>query len=52
MILGIMNVPLMVAVAVVIALEKLLPWGNWIARFVGIVGIVGGIAIAISGRGI
>ena len=52
LILGIMNIPLMVAVALVIALEKLLPWGNWIARVVGIAGIVGGIVIALSGRGI
>jgi len=52
LILGIMNIPLMVAVALVIAMEKLLPWGNWVARVVGVAGIVGGIAIAVSGRGI
>jgi predicted metal-binding membrane protein len=50
LVLGIMNIPLMIGVAVVIALEKLLPWGNKIAKFVGIAAIVGGATIVLSAR--
>lgn len=46
LVLGVMNLAAMVAVAVVIALEKLLPRGEWLARAAGLVAIVAGIIIA------
>ena len=53
LVLGVMNLAAMVAVAVVIALEKLLPRGEWLARAAGLVAIVAGIIIAaLSVRGL
>jgi predicted metal-binding membrane protein len=46
LVLGVMNLAAMVAVAVVIALEKLLPRGQWLARAAGLVAIGAGIIIA------
>jgi predicted metal-binding membrane protein len=46
LVLGVMNLAAMVAVAVVIALEKLLPRGEWLARAAGLVAIVAGVIIA------
>jgi predicted metal-binding membrane protein len=46
LVLGIMNLTVMVAVAVVIALEKLLPRGEWLARATGAAAIVAGVVIA------
>lgn len=53
LVLGVMNLAAMVAVAVVIALEKLLPRGERLARAAGLVAIVAGIIIAaLSVRGL
>jgi predicted metal-binding membrane protein len=46
LVLGVMNLTVMVAVAVVIALEKLAPRGDWLARAVGLAAIAAGAAIA------
>jgi predicted metal-binding membrane protein len=46
LVLGVMNLTVMVAVAVVIALEKLLPKGEWLARAIGLASIVAGLVIA------
>lgn len=46
LVLGVMNLTVMAAVAVVIALEKLFARGVWLARVVGAVAIVAGIIIA------
>jgi len=45
--LGVMDLRLMIAVAGVIAAEKLLPWGAVVARVVGVVAIVAGVALAV-----
>ncbi|MDB5354022.1 MAG: putative metal-binding integral rane protein [Phycisphaerales bacterium] len=42
LVLGIMGIPVMVAVAAVIALEKLIPCGQWVARLTGVAAIAGG----------
>ena len=42
--LGVMSLPVMIAVAAVIALEKLLPHGRWVARITGALAIGGGAA--------
>jgi predicted metal-binding membrane protein len=42
-VLGIMSIPVMVAVAAVIALEKLIPRGEWVARLTGVAAIGGGL---------
>lgn len=44
-VLGVMSFPLMIAVATVIAAEKLVPRGNWIAIGVGILSILAGAAM-------
>lgn len=44
LVLGVMDLRLMAAIAIVIAVEKLLPAGLWIAKVVGIVAILGGLA--------
>jgi predicted metal-binding membrane protein len=44
--LGVMNIPVMIAVALVIALEKLLPRGLVVARATGVAAMLGGILIA------
>ena len=46
LVLGVMNLSVMVAVAVVIAMEKLLSRGVWFARAIGFAAISGGIIIA------
>jgi len=46
LVLGVMNLTVMVAVAVVIALEKLLPGGEWLARAIGLAAIAAGVIIA------
>ena len=46
LVLGVMNLTVMVGVAVVIALEKLLPRGEWLARTVGLAAIAAGVIIA------
>jgi predicted metal-binding membrane protein len=46
LVLGVMNLMVMVAVAVVIALEKLLPGGPWLARVIGVAAIVAGVVMA------
>ena len=46
LVLGVMNLTVMIGVALVIALEKLLAKGEWIAKATGVAAIVGGIAIA------
>jgi len=48
---GVMNLPLVAALAVSVALEKLAPGGVWIARAVGGVLIVAGIWILVAGIG-
>jgi len=51
LVLGVMNLTAMVAVAVVIALEKLLPRGERLARAVGLAAIAAGVIItALSAR--
>lgn len=44
--LGVMNLPVMIAVALVIALEKLVPRGLLVARMTGVMVIAGGLVIA------
>ena len=46
LVLGVMNLAAMAAVALVIALEKLLPRGEWVARITGGAAILGGLVIA------
>jgi predicted metal-binding membrane protein len=46
LVFGVMNLTVMVAVAVVIALEKLLAKGEWVAKATGVAAIVAGVAIA------
>jgi predicted metal-binding membrane protein len=46
LVLGVTNLAVMVAVAVVIALEKLLSKGEWLARAAGLAAIAAGIIIA------
>jgi predicted metal-binding membrane protein len=41
-VVGVMNLPLVAVLALAVAAEKLTPWGNWIARGVGIALILGG----------
>ncbi|MBI2681897.1 MAG: DUF2182 domain-containing protein [Acidobacteriales bacterium] len=46
LVLGVMNLSVMVAVAVVIALEKLAPKGEWLAKVTGVAAIAAGAVIA------
>lgn len=46
LVLGVMNLPVMVLVGIVIALEKLIPRGEVVARVSGTVSILGGLALA------
>ena len=46
LVLGVMNLTVMLAVAVVIALEKLLSNGGWIAKAVGLAAIAAGVVIS------
>jgi predicted metal-binding membrane protein len=46
LVFGVMNLTVMVAVAVVIALEKLLAKGKWVAKATGVAAIVAEVAIA------
>jgi predicted metal-binding membrane protein len=48
LVLGVMSLPVMIAVAVVIALEKLIPRGEWIARATGVAAIALGITLAMK----
>jgi predicted metal-binding membrane protein len=45
--LGVMNLGVMTAVALVIALEKLLPRGEWVAKATGVCAILGGIFVVV-----
>ena len=47
LVLGVMNLGVMVAVAVVIALEKLLARGEWVAKATGVVTIAAGLIIVV-----
>ena len=47
LLLGVMNLGVMIAVALVIALEKLSVKGEWVAKATGVAAIIAGIAIAI-----
>jgi predicted metal-binding membrane protein len=46
LVLGVMNLPVMVAVAIVIALEKLLTRGEWLAKATGLAAIALGIVLS------
>lgn len=46
LVLGVMNLTVMLAVAVVIALEKLLSKGGWVAKAVGLASIAAGVVIS------
>jgi predicted metal-binding membrane protein len=46
LVLGVMNLTVMVAVAVVITLEKLLSKGEWVAKVAGLAAIAAGVVIA------
>jgi predicted metal-binding membrane protein len=46
LVLGVMNIPVMAGVAVVIALEKMLPWGDLVAKITGAAAVLGGIFMA------
>jgi predicted metal-binding membrane protein len=46
LVLGVMNLTVMVTVAVVIAVEKLLPRGEWLAKAAGLAAILAGVIIA------
>jgi predicted metal-binding membrane protein len=48
LVLGAMNLAVMVIVGVVIALEKLIPRGELVARAVGAASILGGVALAVG----
>jgi predicted metal-binding membrane protein len=48
LVLGVMNLAVMVAVAMVIALEKLISRGELVARIAGVASILGGIILAAS----
>ena len=48
LVLGVMNLGVMIAVALVIALEKVLPRGEWVARSSGAAAILGGVFIAVK----
>ena len=50
-VVGVMNLPLVAMLALAIAAEKLTPWGEWIARGVGIVLILGGGWVLAAGVG-
>jgi predicted metal-binding membrane protein len=45
LVLGIMSLAAMIAVGLVITLEKLLPFGPWVARAAGAAAVVGGVWI-------
>jgi predicted metal-binding membrane protein len=45
-VLGVMNLTVMIVVAIVIALEKLLVHGEWVAKATGFAAIVGGLVMA------
>jgi predicted metal-binding membrane protein len=45
-VLGVMNLTVMLAVAIVIALEKLLVHGEWVAKATGFAAIAGGLVMA------
>jgi len=47
LVLGVMSLGVMVAVAVVITLEKLVPRGEWVAKAAGVASIAAGVAIAV-----
>ena len=47
LVLGVMNLTAMVAVAIVIALEKMLARGEWLARAAGVAAIAAGVIIAV-----
>ena len=47
LVLGVMSVPVMVAVAAVIAFEKLLARGELVARLAGVAAILGGVALIV-----
>lgn len=47
LVLGVMNLIVMVAVAVVIALEKLVPRGMWLARATGLAAIAAGLVLTV-----
>ncbi len=51
LVLGVMNLTVMVAVAVMIALEKLLPRGVWLARAIGLVAIAAGVVMVVLSVG-
>lgn len=46
LVLGVMNLSVMVAVAIVIALEKMLSKGEWVAKATGVAAIAAGVIIA------
>jgi predicted metal-binding membrane protein len=48
---GVMNLPLVAALALSVALEKLAPGGAWIARAIGGILIITGIWILVAGTG-
>ena len=48
LVLGVMNLSVMVTVAVVIALEKLLSKGEWVAKVTGVAAIAAGGVIVIQ----
>ncbi len=48
LVLGVMNLAVMVIVGVVIALEKLVPRGELVARITGSAAILCGFALAVS----
>jgi predicted metal-binding membrane protein len=47
LVLGVMNLAAMIVVAVVIALEKLVARGEWLAKVVGLAAMTAGVIIAI-----
>ncbi len=46
LVLGVMNLTVMIVVAIVIALEKLLARGQWVAKAIGVAAIAAGLAMA------
>jgi predicted metal-binding membrane protein len=45
---GVMNIAWIAALALIVAGEKLLPFGQWLARAIGLALIAGGLVLVVS----
>ena len=46
--LGMMNLAWMLSAAVIIFIEKTLPWGHWVARPLGVLLVMGGLVLFVQ----